>query len=97
LVWWPDLVYWMSNGSSKRRWLGGEGTFTDGSVLGYMVGQDVGVGDGVFHHFNLVLADHPVHDASEPTSNLPDVVLSGGISRDSLRLPPIGWVRRHSW
>jgi hypothetical protein len=34
VAWWPDLVYWMSNGPSKRRWLGGDGTSTDGSVLG---------------------------------------------------------------
>jgi hypothetical protein len=73
-AWWPDLVYWMSNGPSKRRWLGGDGTFTDGSVLGYMVGQDADVGDEVFHDFNLVLADDPAHDASDPTSNTPDVV-----------------------
>jgi hypothetical protein len=33
MAWWPDLVYWTSNGSSNRRWLGGDGTFTDGSVL----------------------------------------------------------------
>jgi hypothetical protein len=64
----------MSNVSSKRRWLEGDGTFTDGSVLGYMVGQDVDVGDEVFHDFNLVLADDPAHDASNATSNTPDVV-----------------------
>jgi hypothetical protein len=64
----------MSNGPSKRRWLGGDGTFTDNSVLGYMVGQDADVGDEVFHDFNLVLADDPAHDASDPTSNMPDVV-----------------------
>jgi hypothetical protein len=73
-VWWPDLVYWMSNGPSKRRWFGGDGTFTHGSVLGYMVGQDADAGDEVFHDFNLVLADDPTHDASDPTSNTPDVV-----------------------
>jgi hypothetical protein len=73
-AWWPDLIYWMSNGPSKRRWLGGDGTFTDGSVLGYMVGQDADVGDEVFHDFNLVLADDPADDASDPTSTTPDVV-----------------------
>jgi hypothetical protein len=74
MAWWPDLVYWMSNGSSKRRWLAGDGTFADGSVLGYMVGQDGDVGDEVFHDFNLVIADDPAHDASDPTSNMPDMV-----------------------
>jgi hypothetical protein len=74
VAWWPDLVYWMSNGPSKRRWLGGDGTFADGSVLGYMVGQDADVGEEVFHDFNLILADDPAHDASDPTSNTPDVV-----------------------
>jgi hypothetical protein len=75
MAWWPDLVYWMSNGPSQRRWLGGDGTFADGSVLGYMVGQDADVGEEeVFHDFNLILADDPAHDASDPTSNTPDVV-----------------------
>jgi hypothetical protein len=74
VAWWPDLVYWMSNGPSKRRWLGGDGTFTDGSVLGYMVGQDDDVGDEVFHDFNLVLADDPAHDASDPAGTTPDVL-----------------------
>jgi hypothetical protein len=74
MAWWPDLVYWMSDGPSKRRWFGGDGTFTDGSILGYMVGQDADVGDEVFHDFNLVLADDPAHDPSDPTGNTPDVV-----------------------
>ena len=74
MAWWPDLVYCMSNGPSQRRWLGGDGTFADGSVLGYMVGHDTDVGDEVFHDFNLILADDPAHDASDPTSNTPDVV-----------------------
>jgi len=71
MAWWPDLVYWTSNGSSNRRWLGGDGTFTDGSVLGYMVGQDADIGDEAFHDFNLVLADDPAHDASDPPSSPP--------------------------
>jgi hypothetical protein len=74
VAWWPDLVYWMSNGPSKRRWLGGDGTFAEGSVLGYMVGQDAEVGDEVFHDFNLILADDPTHDASDRAGNPPDVV-----------------------
>jgi hypothetical protein len=74
MAWWPELVYWMSNGPSKRRWLGGDGTFANGSVLGYMVGQDADVGDEVFHDFNLILADDPAHNASDPISNPPDVV-----------------------
>jgi hypothetical protein len=74
VAWWPGLVYWMSNGPSDRHWLRGDGTFTDGSVLGYVVGRDADVGDQVFHEFNLVLADDPVHDADDPTSNTPDVV-----------------------
>jgi hypothetical protein len=74
MAWWPDLVYWMSNGPSKRLWLRGGGTSTNGSVLGYMVGQDADFGDEVFHDFNLILTDDPAHDASDPTSNTPDVV-----------------------
>jgi hypothetical protein len=53
MAWWPDLIYWMSDGPSKRRWLGGDGTFTNGSVLGYMVGQDADVGDEVFPRLQL--------------------------------------------
>ena len=74
MAWWPELVYWMSNSPSQRRWFGGDGTFADGSVLGYMVGQDADIGDEVFHDFNLILADDPAHDASDLTSNTPDVV-----------------------
>jgi|Tabmets5t2r1_1033131.scaffolds.fasta_scaffold25684_1 hypothetical protein len=74
MAWWPKLVYWMSNGPSQRYWLGGDGTFADGSVLGYMVGQDADVGDEVFHNCNLLLTDDPAHDASDPTSNTSDVV-----------------------
>jgi hypothetical protein len=74
LAWWPDLVYWMSDGPSNRRWLGGDGTFRDGSVLGYMVGKDPGADDRVFHEFNLVLADDPVHDPTDLSGNAEDVV-----------------------
>jgi hypothetical protein len=74
MAWRSELVYWMSNGPSQRRWLGGDGTFTDGSVLGYIVGQDADVGDELFHDFNLVLADDPADDPSDPASNTPDVV-----------------------
>jgi hypothetical protein len=70
MAWRSKLVYWMSNGPSQRHWLGGDGTFTDGSVLGYIVGQDADVGDELFHDFNLV----PAHDPSDPASNTPDVV-----------------------
>jgi hypothetical protein len=36
-----------------------------------MVGQDADIGDEAFHDFNLVLADDPAHDASDPTSSPP--------------------------
>jgi hypothetical protein len=74
MVWWPELVYWQSNGPSNRRWLGGDGTFTDGSILGYMVGSDAGIASKIFHEFNLVLADDLVHDAGNPNSSGEDLV-----------------------
>ena len=74
MAWRSELIYWMSNGPTKRRWLGGDGVFTDGSVLGYMVGQDAEVGDELFHDFNLILADDPTHDASDRAGNPPDVI-----------------------
>lgn len=74
VAWWPNIVYWMSNGPSKRRWLGGDGTFTDGSILGYMVGKDVDMDHEVFHVFNLVLSDDPAHNANDLTTNTQDMV-----------------------
>ena len=74
MAWRSELVYWMSNSPTKRRWLDGDGTFTDGAVLGYMVGQDADVGDEVLHDFNLILVDDPAHNPSDRTSNPPDVV-----------------------
>jgi hypothetical protein len=74
MAWWPDLVYWTSNGPSNRRWLGGDGTFANGSILGYIVGSDADVSPEVFHDFNLVLTDDPAHDPGNPSNNTEDVV-----------------------
>ena len=43
-----------------------------------MVGQDADIGDEAFHDFNLVLADDPAHDASDPTSSPPGMMSSDG-------------------
>ena len=75
VAWWPDLVYWSSNGPTSRRWFGGDGTFTDGSVLGYMVGTDTDVSPQVFHDFNLVLTDDPLLDEGNLNSNSEDLVV----------------------
>jgi len=72
--WRPDLIYWMSNGPSKRRWLPGDGTFTHGSILGYIVGEDPDVGEEVIHDFNLVLSDDPAQDPRDIYGNSQDMV-----------------------
>lgn len=59
LAWWPDLVYWGSNGPTNRRVLPGDGTLADGSILLYVDGADEGFGDELNHTFNLVLTDDP--------------------------------------
>ena len=53
-VLWPDIVYRRSDEPSKNRWLPGDGTFRDGSIVGYMIG-DVDV--RVIYEFQLVLGD----------------------------------------
>lgn len=60
MAWWPDIVYWESNGPSSRRAFPGDGTVADGSVLLYTEGSDHGQGDKLSHMFNLALADDPV-------------------------------------
>jgi hypothetical protein len=60
MAWWPDLIYWGSDGPSSRRLLPGDGTLADDSILFYIEGADEGQGDEVSHEFNLVLTDDPV-------------------------------------
>jgi hypothetical protein len=74
MAWWPHLVYWPSNGPSNRRWFGGDGTFVDNSVLGYVVGSDPDMSPEVFHDFNLVLTDDPVHEGGKPNISSEDLV-----------------------
>lgn len=57
MAWWPDLIYWGSNGPSNRRMLPGDGTVADGSVLFYVQGRDPDMGDAVTHEFNLAITD----------------------------------------
>ncbi|WP_091516834.1 hypothetical protein [Amycolatopsis sacchari] len=59
MAWWPHFFYWVSDGSSNRRMLQGDGTLANGSVLFYMEGHDEGISDDVVHEFNLVLKDDP--------------------------------------
>ena len=40
MAWWPDLIFWGSNGPSNRRVLPGDGTLGDGSILLYIEGTD---------------------------------------------------------
>jgi hypothetical protein len=59
MAWWPDLIYWGSNGPSSRQMLPGDGTVADGSILFYMQGRDEDMGDEVNHEFNLAITDDP--------------------------------------
>lgn len=72
--WLPRDFWWSSNGPTKREIQPGDGTCDDGSVLFYIVGSDEGMGDKVYHHFNLVLKDDPafglVSDWSEDVVTL---------------------------
>lgn len=61
LAWWPELIWWGSDGQSKRRLLPGDGTLADGSILFYIEGHDEGQGDEISHDFNIVLTDDPAH------------------------------------
>ena len=55
-AWWPDIVYWMTDGESNRRFEPGDGTFDDGSIVGYVTGSDEGHPE-VVHDFSLTLSD----------------------------------------
>jgi hypothetical protein len=74
MAWWPDLIYWGSNGPSNRRALPGDGTLADGSILLYIDGTDEDQGDELSHEFNLVLTDDPAfsrdHGATDDVVDL---------------------------
>jgi hypothetical protein len=72
MAWWPDLIYWGSNGPSNRRALPGDGTLANGSILLYIEGTDEGQSDKLSHEFNLVLTDDPA--ASRDQGAADDVV-----------------------
>jgi hypothetical protein len=65
MAWWPQLIYWGSNGPSNRRAFPGDGTLADGSILLYVEGSDEGQGDELSHEFNLVLTDDPAFSRSD--------------------------------
>jgi hypothetical protein len=65
MAWWPDIIYWGSNGPSNRRAFPGDGTFINGSILLYVEGADEGQGDELRHEFNLVLIDDPAFSRSD--------------------------------
>ena len=72
MAWWPDLIFWGSNGPSNRRVLPGDGTLGDGSILLYIEGTDEGQSDELSHEFNLVLTDDP---AASPDRGATDDVV----------------------
>jgi hypothetical protein len=50
-AWWPDIIYWGSNGESHRKASRGDGTVADGSILLYIDGSDEGQGDELSYEF----------------------------------------------
>jgi hypothetical protein len=72
MAWWPDLIWWGSNGTSNRRALPGDGTLADGSILLYIEGTDEGQSDKLNHEFNLVLTDDPAYSRHQGATD--DVV-----------------------
>jgi hypothetical protein len=72
MAWWPDLIWWGSNGTSNRRALPGDGTLADGSILLYIEGTDEGQSSELNHEFNLVLTDDPAYSRHEGATD--DVV-----------------------
>ena len=74
MAWWPDLIYWGSNGPSNRQALPGDGTLTDGSILIYIEGTDEGQGDQLSHQFNLTLTDDPAFTREHGTADVVDLL-----------------------
>jgi hypothetical protein len=68
-AWVMNLVYWPSDDPTHRMWLPGDGTFVDGSILGYVIGSDPDIGEQIFHEFDLVLADDPAYDPAMPEAS----------------------------
>jgi hypothetical protein len=77
-AWWPDMIWWSSNGPSNRRAFRGDGTLEDGSVLIYTEGVDEGHGDRLNYDFNLVLTDDPAFSGDESGSTRDVVKLLEG-------------------
>ena len=69
MAWWPDLIYWGSDGPSNRRASPGDGTLVDGSILLYIEGADEGQDDKLSHEFNLVLTDDPAFSRNQGATN----------------------------
>jgi hypothetical protein len=71
MAWWPDMVYWTSNGPSKRKMYPGDGTLENRSILYYMEGADE-EGSEVVNEFNLTITDDPGFSREHPTN--PDIL-----------------------
>jgi hypothetical protein len=65
MAWWPNLIYWGSDGPSNRRAFPGDGALANGSILLYIEGADEGQGDELSHDFNLVLTDDPAFSRTD--------------------------------
>jgi hypothetical protein len=70
-AWRPNIVWWGFDGDSNRQWLPGDGTFEDGSIIGYIVGTDEH-GSDLLYDVNLTLPDLPAY--ADPLVYRQDVV-----------------------
>jgi hypothetical protein len=64
-TWWPNLIYWGSDGPTNRRAFPGDGTLANESVLPYIEGADEGQSDELYNEFSLVLTDDPAYSGTD--------------------------------
>lgn len=65
MTWWPNLIYWSSDGESNRQAFPGDGTLANGSILLYIEGADEGQGDRISNEFVLILSDDPAFSRND--------------------------------
>jgi hypothetical protein len=61
VTFWPDLIYWGSDGPSRRRWQWGAPPFKDGAILGRLLDdpEDPEPLPKLYHEIELRLTDPP--------------------------------------
>jgi hypothetical protein len=88
MAWWPAVVSWTADGESNRSFEAGDGTYEDGSIVGYVTGTDDGQPDDVNFEFGLTLADLPFRN---DVINLAEAWTDA--TRGALRDVIEGWTR----